>query len=46
MAIDGTYENGKKYIMKGSRWVLVKSVLFQLVVNEAILKPRVFPTLN
>ena len=30
MAIDDSYENGKKSIMKGSRRVLVKVVLFQL----------------
>ena len=31
MAIDGSYENGKKNVMKGSRQVLVKVEIFQLV---------------
>ena len=43
MAIDGSYEIGKKNVIKGSRQVLVKVVLFQLrgPQNEAI--PNFFP---
>ena len=46
MAIDGSYEIGKKNVIKGSRQVLVKVVLFQQVGHsqpQADATPNLFP---